>query len=239
MKNTQPVYNRILLKLSGEALSGEGGFGVGAESLDRIASSIRDLHQLNIEIGMVIGGGNLFRGEALAQHGFDRITSDQIGMMATIMNGLALRDRFLRIGLPTHVMSSIAVQGIVETYDRSLAMSYLKAKHIVIFVGGTGCPLFSTDSAASLRGIEMGADVILKATKVDGVYSEDPKSNPDAQRFDRLTYQDVLEKQLKVMDATAICLTRDYHMPLRIFNMNTPGILKKIVLGSNDGTRIE
>lgn len=235
----KPVYHRILLKLSGESLAGDKGFGVDPVALDSIASAIRELCQLDIEIAIVIGGGNLFRGEALAKQGLDRITSDQIGMMATIMNGLVLRDRFLREGIKTHVMSAIAVRGISETYDRALAISYLKAHEVVIFVGGTGSPLFSTDSAASLRAIEIGADVVLKATKVDGVYSDDPHVNKNAKRFDRLTYQEVVERQLRVMDAAAICLCRDHNMPLRVFNMNQPGILKDIIYGSNDGTRIE
>jgi len=238
MKQQKPIYSRILLKLSGEALLGGQAFGVDPQSFTRISQDIEEIVELGVEVGIVIGGGNLFRGEKLAQAGFDRITCDQMGMLATVMNGLILCDSFLKDEIPARVMSSIAIPGIAEGYDRKEAIAHLKDGQVVIFAGGTGNPLFSTDSAASLRGIEIGADIILKATKVDGVYSEDPEQVPNAQRFDRLSYQEVLERQLRVMDAAAICLCRDYNMPLRVFDMNKPGILKSIIMGENEGALI-
>jgi uridylate kinase len=233
------IFRRILLKLSGEALVNNGGFGIDQNALDNICSVVKSVTSLGVEVGIVIGGGNLFRGETLSATGFDRVTCDQVGMLATVMNGLILRDSFLNAGMPANLLSSIAMQGVVETYNRSRAVDYLTQKHVVIFAAGTGCPLFSTDSAASLRGIEIGADIILKATKVDGVYSADPKLDKNAKFYSRLTYQQVLEQQLRVMDAAAIALCRDHNMPLRIFNMNKPDILRHIVTGVDEGTLIE
>lgn len=238
MQGSTPVYKRILLKLSGEALLGTSSFGVDPSVLNAISQSISEIVSLDVEIAVVIGGGNFFRGEELARTGFDRVTCDQMGMLATVMNGLVLRDTFTHKNIPAHVMSSIAIQGIVETYDRARAKAYLKDKHVVIFVAGLGCPMFSTDSAASLRGIEIGADVILKATNVDGVYSADPKKDANAQQFEHLTFKEAITKQLRIMDTSAMCLCQDKDVPIRVFNMNTPGLLKQIVLGSNQGTLI-
>ncbi len=235
---TKPVYRRVLLKLSGEALLGNEPFGIDSKTLSHINQNIHEIVKMGAEIAIVIGGGNFFRGELLSKNGFDRVTCDQMGMLATVMNGLVLRDSFLKNGLPCHIMSSISIEGFTERYNRSLAVSYLENKAVVIFVAGTGNPLFSTDSAASLRGIEIGADVILKATKVDGVYSKDPKLHADAERFDHLTYQEVIERHLAVMDMAAISLCQDHAMPLRVFDMNSKGILKRIITGSNEGTLI-
>ena len=235
----QIVYKRVLLKLSGEALLGKKAFGIDPNTLNAISHEIAQLIKLNIKVGVVIGGGNMFRGESLAKTGLDRVTSDHIGMLATVMNGLVLRDCFVTAGLRSTVMSSLAVQGVVETYDRRKAITYLEKGQVVVFVAGTGCPFFSTDTAASLRAIEINADIVLKATKVDGIYSADPKINKQAKRFESVTYQQVIEQQLRVIDAAAICLCRDHKMPIRIFNMNEPDILKRIVMGSNEGTRIE
>jgi uridylate kinase len=232
----KPAYRRILLKLSGEALLGQQGFGVDSKALQEIGKTIREIIGLGVEVGIVVGGGNFIRGASFSKNGFDRVASDQMGMLATVINGVALRDSFLSMNIATKVMSSISSEGIVETYDRQRAISYLKAGEVVIFVGGTGNPLFTTDSAAALRGIEVGADIVLKATKVDGVYSADPKVDSKAQYFESLSYQEAIERQLGVMDMTAICLCRDHDMLLRVFNMNKQGILKRIVMGENEGT---
>lgn len=237
-KKSKPAFLRILLKLSGESLLGKEKFGMDPDAICAVTKAVSGLVELGVEVGIVIGGGNLFRGQALAKTGLDRVTSDQMGMLATVMNGLLLRDSFVKEKVPAELMSSISMYGVVEGYDRRKAVSYLESGRVVIFVGGTGCPFFSTDSAASLRSIEIGADILLKATKVDGVYSDDPLINPKAKRFTRLSYQDVLEKQLKVMDATAISLCKENDMPVRIFDMNKVGILKEIVLGADEGTLI-
>ena len=191
-----------------------------------------------MQIGMVIGGGNLFRGAALSAAGMERVTGDHMGMLATVMNALAMRDALERASIPTRVMSSIPMSGVVEHYDRRTAIRHLKASDVVIFSAGTGNPFFTTDTAACLRGIEIDADLILKATKVDGVYSSDPEKNKDAKKFDRLTYDDVIEKKLGVMDLTAICLSRDHGVPIKVFNMKRSGALLDNVLGLADGTLI-
>jgi len=237
-KKSKPVFLRVLLKLSGESLLGKDKFGIGPDAIQEVTRAVSSLVQLGVEVAIVIGGGNFFRGQALAKAGLDRVTSDQMGMLATVMNGLLLRDSFVKEKVATEVMSSIAMYGVVEGYDRRKAISYLEQGKVVIFVGGTGCPFFSTDSAASLRSIEINADILLKATKVDAVYSEDPLINPKAKRFSRLSYQEVLEKQLKVMDATAISLCSENNMPVRVFDMNKVGILKDIILGADEGTLI-
>ncbi|MFM1895977.1 MAG: hypothetical protein RLZZ385_1051 [Pseudomonadota bacterium] len=240
MPNKDKKYKRILLKLSGEALMGDVDFGIDPKVLDRIAVEVGQLVGLGIEVGMVIGGGNLFRGAALHEAGMERVTGDHMGMLATVMNALAMRDALERAGIPTRVMSAIPMSGVVEHYDRRTAMRHLQAGDVVIFSAGTGNPFFTTDTAACLRGIEIGAELILKATKVDGVYSADPNKFPDAVKFDRLTYDQVLEKKLGVMDLTAICLTRDNQMPIRVFNMNKPGaLLNNVIMDNADGTIIE
>ena len=238
MPKQERKYNRILLKLSGEALMGDADFGIDPKILDRIAVEVGQLVGLGVQIGMVIGGGNLFRGAALSAAGMERVTGDHMGMLATVMNALAMRDALERASSPTRVMSSIPMSGVVEHYDRRTAIRHLKASDVVIFSAGTGNPFFTTDTAACLRGIEIDADLILKATKVDGVYSSDPEKNKDAKKFDRLTYDDVIEKKLGVMDLTAICLSRDHGVPIKVFNMKRSGALLDNVLGLADGTLI-
>ncbi len=232
-------YKRILLKLSGEALTGDADFGIDPKVLDRMAVEVGQLVGLGVQIGMVIGGGNLFRGAALHSAGMERVTGDHMGMLATVMNALAMRDALERAGIPTRVMSAIPMSGVVEHYDRRTAIRHLNASDVVIFSAGTGNPFFTTDSAACLRGIEIDADLILKATKVDGVYSADPEKDPDAQKFDHLSFDDVIEKKLSVMDLTAICLSRDHGVPIKVFNMNRPGALLANVMGDADGTLID
>lgn len=232
-------YRRILLKLSGEALTGDADFGIDPKVLDRMAVEVGQLVGLGIQIGMVIGGGNLFRGAALHSAGMERVTGDHMGMLATVMNALAMRDALERANISTRVMSAIPMSGVVEHYDRRTAIRHLQAGDVVIFSAGTGNPLFTTDTAACLRGIEIDADLILKATKVDGVYSADPVTNPDAIKFDKLSYDDIIEKKLGVMDLTAICLSRDHKIPIKVFNMGKPGALLDNVMGRADGTLIE
>ena len=235
----QSRYKRVLLKLSGEALMGEHDFGIDPKVLDRMALEIGALIGIGVQVGLVIGGGNLFRGAALNAAGLDRVTGDHMGMLATVMNGLAMRDALERSNIRTRVMSAIPMSGIVEHYDRRRAVRDLKEGDVVIFSAGTGNPFFTTDSAACLRGIEIEADAVLKATKVDGVYSADPHLDPTAVKYDHLTYDEVLDKKLGVMDLTAICLARDHGMPLRVFDMNRPGVLTRIVTGEREGTLIE
>jgi uridylate kinase len=231
-------YKRILLKCSGEALMGKSQFGIDPSVLDKIAADVAELVQMKVEVGLVIGGGNLFRGKALSAAGLGRVTGDHMGMLATVMNALALRDALERIDLPARIMSAIPMMGVVDSYHRRKAMTHLRNGQVVIFAAGTGNPFFTTDTAACLRAIEVGADVVLKATKVDGVYSDDPIKNPDAVRYDFLTYRDVLSKNLQVMDSTAICLCQDQNMPLQVFNLSEPNALKKIVMGEHVGTII-
>lgn len=234
-----PRYQRILLKLSGEMLAGEEGYGIDPKVLDTIALEIGQLVGIGVEVGLVIGGGNLFRGAALQEAGLDRVAGDHMGMLATVMNGLAIRDALERSNIRTRLMSAIPMSGVVEHYDHRNAIRYLKNGEVVVFCAGTGNPFFTTDSAACLRGIEINADVVLKATKVDGVYDADPATHPDAVRYDRLTYDEVLQRQLGVMDLTAICLARDHKMPLRVFNMNKRGALLNLMRGSGEGTLVE
>jgi len=228
-----------LLKLSGEALMGDESFGIDPKVLNRMALEIGQLIGIGVQVGLVIGGGNLFRGAALHEAGMDRVTGDHMGMLATVMNSLALRDALERSNIRTRVMSAIPMSGIVEHYDRRRAIRDLKDGDVVIFSAGTGNPFFTTDSAACLRGIEIDADLVLKATKVDGVYSADPVKDPTAVKYDRLTYDEVLDMKLGVMDLTAICLCRDHNMPVRVFNMNKVGALTNIVVGKEEGTLIE
>ena len=241
MPNTvkEKQYKRILLKLSGEELMGEEGFGIDPKVLDRMALEIGQLVGIGVQVGLVIGGGNLFRGAALNAAGMDRVTGDHMGMLATVMNALAMRDALERTNISSHVMSSIPMSGVVEHYDRRRAIRYLKDGDVVIFAAGTGNPFFTTDSAACLRGIEIDANVVLKATKVDGVYSADPMIDPEAELYQTLTYDDVLNKQLGVMDMTAICLCREHKMPLRVFRMSKPGALLNLVVGGDEGTLID
>jgi len=239
ISDRSPRYNRILLKLSGEALAGDEGFGIDPKVLDAMAIEIGQLVGIGVQVGLVIGGGNLFRGAALQASGLDRVAGDHMGMLATVMNGLALRDALERSNIRTRLMSAIPMSGVVEHYDHRNAIRYLKNGEVVVFCAGTGNPFFTTDSAACLRGIEINADVVLKATKVDGVFDSDPEKNPKAVKYDRLSYDEVLARKLGVMDLTAICLVRDHNMPLRVFNMNKKGALLNLMLGGNEGTLVE
>jgi uridylate kinase len=234
----KPAYRRLLLKLSGEALMGDESFGIDAKVLDRMAEEIKELIELGVEVGLVIGGGNLFRGEGLAKAGMNRVVGDHMGMLATVMNGLAMRDALHRAFVNAKLMSAIPLNGVCDSYNWADAIKELKAGRVVIFSAGTGNPFFTTDSAACLRGIEIEADVVLKATKVDGVYDSDPVKNPDAVLMPHLSYNTVLDKELKVMDLAAFTLARDHSIPIRVFNMNKPGCLKRVVLGENEGTLI-
>jgi len=236
-KKMPSTYHRVLLKLSGEAL-GVKGVGIDPKVLDRTALEIGQLVGIGIQLGIVIGGGNLFRGAALNAAGLDRVTGDHMGMLATVMNALAMRDALERANIQTVVMSSIPMSGVVEHYDRRLAIRHLQQGDVVIFSAGTGNPFFTTDSAACLRGIEIDADVVLKATKVDGIYSADPVLHPDATRYSKITYDQILEEQLAVMDLTAICLARDHNMPLRVFKLEKEGALRNAVVGDDEGTLV-
>lgn len=234
----QPRYKRVLLKLSGEALAGSEGFGIDPKVLDAMALEIGQLIGIGVQLGLVIGGGNLFRGKTLQEAGLDRVAGDHMGMLATVMNGLAMRDALERSNISSRLMSAIPMSGIVEHYDHRNAIRHLNNGDVVIFVAGTGNPFFTTDSAACLRGIEIGADQVLKGTKVDGVYTADPEKDSSATKYDRLSYDTVLEKKLGVMDLTAICLCQDHNMPLRVFDMNKKGALLSIMLGEEEGTLV-
>ncbi|MEE8482352.1 MAG: UMP kinase [Acidiferrobacterales bacterium] len=234
-----PAYKRILLKLSGEALMGDDAYGINRDVIRRIVGEIKDVVDKGVQVAIVVGAGNIFRGMAGTDQGIDRVTADYMGMLATVMNSMALQDALTQIGVNTIVQSAIPMEPVVASYDRVKALRSLDEGTVVVFGGGTGNPFFTTDTAASLRGLEIQADVVLKATKVDGVYSKDPVKHADARRYDRLTYDEVLEKRLGVMDAAAIALCRDQQMPLCIFNINIPGTLLKVVLGENEGTRVE
>lgn len=238
MSKPELKYRRILLKYSGEALMGKTSFGIDPAILDRLAADIAELISMGVEVGLVLGGGNLFRGKALSEAGLGRVTGDYMGMLATVMNALAVRDAMERIDLPARIMSAIPMLGVVDPFHRRKAITHLENKQVVIFSAGTGNPFFTTDTAACLRAIEVDADIVLKATKVDGVFSKDPLRHPDAIRYDSLSYQQVLHDNLKVMDATAICLCQESAMPLQIFNTETPHALKKIVIGEHIGTYV-
>ena len=232
-------YKRILLKLSGEALTGQESFGIAPKILDRMALEVGQLVGIGVQVGLVVGGGNLFRGAALQAAGLDRVTGDHMGMLATVMNALALRDALERSNISTQVMSAIPMSGVVDHYDRRKAIRALSDGDVVIFAAGTGNPFFTTDSSACLRGIEVDAQLVLKATKVDGIYSADPMKFPDAVKYEHLTYDEVLDKKLEVMDLTAICLCRDHQMPVRVFEMEKSGALLNIVRGGEEGTLIQ
>lgn len=238
MSESKPVYKRVLLKLSGEALMGSQDSGIDIEILVRVAGEIKQLVDLGLEVGVVIGAGNIFRGKGLADAGMDRVTGDHMGMLATVMNCLALQDAIERLGASCRVMSALSIHQVCEDYVRRRAIRHLEKGRVVIFGAGTGNPFFTTDSAGSLRAIEIEADVLMKATKVDGVYDSDPMKNPDAKRYASLTYDDVLSKNLAVMDATAIVLCKEQNMPLRIFNLNNPGDLVRAVLDKSIGTSV-
>jgi uridylate kinase len=234
----KPAYKRILLKLSGEALMGEDAYGINRETIDRIIAEIKEVIDLKVEVGIVIGGGNLFRGVAPAAAGMDRATADYMGMLATVMNALALQDAMRRVGLLSRVLSALTIVQVAEPYIRGKAMRYLEDGRVVIFAAGTGNPFFTTDTAAALRGMEMNVDVVLKATKVDGIYTDDPMTHADAMRFKRITFDEAIVKQLKVMDATALTLCRDQKLPICVFSIFKPGALKRVVLGDDEGTLV-
>ena len=233
------LYRRILLKLSGEALMGEDTHGINPGIVNRIASEIRGLVDAGVQVALVVGGGNIIRGMQLADCGMDRVTADHMGMLGTVINALALQDALEHQGMYARVMSAVKINQICEDYIRRRAIRHLEKGRVVIFAAGTGNPFFTTDSAASLRGVEISADAVLKATKVDGVYSADPEQDADAEFYPRLSYDDVLMRKLNVMDATAIVLCRDNNMPLRVFNIGKPGALKQVVIGEQEGTLIE
>lgn len=232
------AYKRILLKLSGEALMGDDPYGVNRETIQRIVSEIKEVIELGVEVGVVIGGGNIFRGMAPAAAGMDRATADYMGMLATVMNALALQDAMRQVKLRSRVLSALTIQQVAEPYIRGRAMRYLEEKRVVIFAAGTGNPFFTTDTAAALRGMEMNVDVVLKATKVDGVYTDDPKTHADAMRFQKISFDEAIVKKLQVMDATALTLCRDQKLPICVFSIVKPGALKRVVLGEDEGTLV-
>ena len=233
-----PAYKRILLKLSGEALMGEDTYGINRTTIDRIVDEIADVANLGVEVAVVIGGGNIFRGVAPGASHMDRATADYMGMLATVMNALALRDAMRRVNIVSRVQSALNIEQVVEPYIRGKAMRYLEEGKIVIFAAGTGNPFFTTDTAAALRGMEMNVDLVLKATKVDGVYTDDPKTNSEAMRYKRLTFDEAIIKNLKVMDATALTLCRDQKLPVNVFSIFKPKALKRVVLGEDEGTMV-
>ena len=236
----EPVHKRILLKFSGEALLGESDFGISPDVLAQLARQVCEVMDIGVEVAIVVGGGNIFRGEGLAGGGMDRVTGDHMGMLATVINALALQDAIERAGRKVRVMSAIRINQVCEEYIRRRAVRHLEKGRVVVFAAGTGNPFFTTDSAASLRAIEIDADLMLKATKVDGVYSADPMRDPSATRYDRVSYDEVLAKRLKVMDQTAIVLCRDHKVPLRVYDMTADGDLMKIVTGDNSvGTLVD
>lgn len=234
----RPQYKRILLKLSGEVLIGEGGYGIDPATIRKIAQEIKEVKNLRVEVAIVIGGGNIFRGMAASARGMDRASADDMGMLATVMNSIALQDALEKIGVHTRVQTAIEMREVAEPYIRRRAIRHLEKGRVVVFAGGTGNPYFTTDTTASLRAMEIGAEVILKATKVDGVYDADPLLHKGAHRYDELTYLDVLKKQLRVMDATAISLCMDHHIPIIVFSLKKKGNIKRVVLGENVGTKV-
>ncbi len=233
-----PAYKRVLLKLSGEALMGEDTFGINRATIERIISEIAEVVALGIEVAVVIGGGNIFRGMAPAAAGMDRATADYMGMLATVMNALALQDAMRRMNMVSRVQSALNIEQVVEPYIRGKAIRYLEEGEVVIFAAGTGNPFFTTDTAAALRGMEMNVDLVLKATKVDGVYTEDPKLRPDARRYQSITFDEAIIKNLKVMDATALTLCRDQKLPINVFSIFKPGAFKRVVTGGDEGTLV-
>ena len=234
----KPAYKRVLLKLSGEALMGDDAYGINRETIDRLAAEVKEILNLGVEVGVVIGGGNIFRGVAPAAAGMDRATADYMGMLATVMNALALQDAMRRQGLKSRVLSALNIEQVAEPYIRGKAMRYLEEGRVVIFAAGTGNPFFTTDTAAALRGMEMNVDIVLKATKVDGVYTDDPKTHPDAMRYQRISFDEAIVKKLKVMDATALTLCRDQKLPICVFSIFKVGALTRVVLGEDEGTLV-
>ena len=235
---TKPRYKRILLKVSGEVLMGETPFGIDMPTVEAVAADIKQVVEEDIELSLVIGGGNIFRGMAGAAKGMERASADYMGMLATVMNALALADTMNKAGLVARVMSAISIEQVVEPYVRPKALQYLEEGKVVIFAAGTGNPFFTTDTAAALRGAEIGAEVVLKATKVDGVYTADPKKDPTATRYTKLSFDEAMTRNLGIMDATAFALCRDQKLPIKVFSIFKPGALKRVVLGEDEGTLV-
>ncbi len=233
-----PAYKRILLKLSGEALMGDDAFGINRATIERIVEEVAEVTRLGVEVAVVIGGGNIFRGVAGGSVGMDRATADYMGMLATVMNSLALGDAFGKAGVTARVMSAIAIEQVVEPYVRPKALQYLEEGKVVVFAAGTGNPFFTTDTAAALRGAEIGAQIVLKATKVDGIYSADPKKDPSATLYHQISFDEAISRQLEVMDATAFALCRDQKLPIKVFSIFKPGALRSVVLGEDEGTLV-
>jgi uridylate kinase len=235
----QPVFKRVLLKLSGEALMGEDAYGINRETVNAIVAQVKEIVEMGVQVGIVIGGGNIFRGVAPAAEGMDRANADYMGMLATVMNAMALQDAMKHAGVPARVQSALNIEAVAEPYIRGKAIRYLEEGKVVIFGAGTGNPFFTTDTAAALRGVEIDAEIVLKATKVDGIYTADPKKDPTATRYDQVSYDEAINKNLKVMDATAFTLCRDQKMPIAVFSIFKEGALKSVILGENEGTRVK
>jgi uridylate kinase len=235
---SQPAYKRVLLKLSGEALMGDDSYGINRSTIERMVADVSEVVKLGVELAIVIGGGNIFRGVAPGAQGMDRATADYMGMLATVMNSLALADAMRQFGMVARVMSAISIEQVVEPYVRPKALQYLEEGKVVIFAAGTGNPFFTTDTAAALRGSEIGAEVVLKATKVDGVYSADPNKDASATRYASISFDDAISQHLQVMDATAFALCRDQKLPIRVFSIVKPGALTRIVMGEDEGTLV-
>ncbi|NOU24686.1 MAG: UMP kinase [Methylotenera sp.] len=233
-----PAYKRILLKLSGEALMGDDAYGINRTTISRIVGEIKEVVDLGVQVAVVIGGGNIFRGVAPAAEGMDRATADYMGMLATVMNAMALQDAMKNIGLNARVQSALNIEQVAEPYIRGKAIRYLEEGRVVIFGAGTGNPFFTTDTAAALRGMEMNAEIVIKATKVDGIYTDDPKTNPEAMRYKTISFDEAISKNLKVMDATALTLCRDQKLPISVFSIFKQGALKKVVMGEDEGTMV-
>ncbi len=238
MSIPQPAYKRILLKLSGEALMGDDAFGINRATIERMVTEIAEVTRMGVQVAVVIGGGNIFRGVAGGSVGMDRATADYMGMLATVMNALALADAMDKQGLTARVMSAIAIEQVVEPYVRPKALQYLEEGKVVVFAAGTGNPFFTTDTAAALRGAEIGAEVVLKATKVDGVYTADPKKDPSATRYERITFDEAMAQNLGIMDATAFALCRDQKLPVKVFSIFKNGALARVVRGEDEGTLV-
>ncbi|HSI42804.1 MAG TPA: UMP kinase [Methylotenera sp.] len=234
----QPAYKRILLKLSGEALMGDDAYGINRTTITRIVNEIKEVVDLGVQVAVVIGGGNIFRGVAPAAEGMDRATADYMGMLATVMNAMALQDAMKNIGLNARVQSALSIEQVAEPYIRGKAIRYLEEGRVVIFGAGTGNPFFTTDTAAALRGMEMNAEIVIKATKVDGVYTDDPKTNPEAMRYKTISFDEAIIKNLKVMDATALTLCRDQKLPISVFSIFKQGALKRVIMGEDEGTKV-
>ncbi|MDO8652321.1 MAG: UMP kinase [Undibacterium sp.] len=235
---TKPAYKRVLLKLSGEALMGDDSYGINRTTIERMVADVAEISKMGVELAIVIGGGNIFRGVAPGAQGMDRATADYMGMLATVMNALALGDAMRQAGIVARVMSAIAIEQIVEPYVRPKALQYLEEGKVVIFAAGTGNPFFTTDTAAALRGSEIGAEIVLKATKVDGVYTADPKKDPTATRYSTISFDEAISRHLQVMDATAFALCRDQKLPIKVFSIVKPGALKNLILGGDEGTLV-